>query len=203
MTEDKKKKVPRQRKRFIGDGVEEFEILKAMSKIEPIDPPEKAVHLTNYPEDKLSEKMAMGISQKLRKIYAKYLELRKFGEMENAVLTYDSARSLAVVDKKIVGAISFHYDEVVQAISIEHTGTLMSPKGTGAELVRVVVAAAAGGGVGIYLVSTLAAVGFWSRLGFELDKKNTQYTNYFEADAKRVRRIKEALGSTGRVKGKT
>jgi len=166
-------------------------------KIKPINPPDKAVRLQQYPEEKMNEKIAMEISQKLRKIYAKYLGLRKFGEMENAILAYDSARNLAIVGKQIVGAISFHYNELFQIICIEHLGTLMSPKGTGAELVRTAVDAAYRGGVGMTLESTPKAEGFWLRLGF---KKNKKVSYIFEADFKRVRQIREALGTVGRVK---
>lgn len=169
-------------------------------KIEPIDPPEKAIVLQRYAQEKMSEKQAMEISQKLRKVYAKYLSLRKFGEMENAVLAYDSARSLAIIDKRIIGAISYHYDELSKVIFISHLGTLMSPKGAGAELVRTAVDSASRAGVGMAFESTPDAVGFWIRLGFERDKK---FYYIFEADFKKVRQIKKALGSMGRVKGKT
>lgn len=166
-------------------------------KIEPVNPPEKAVRLIFYSEEMLSGKMAMGLSQKLRKLYAKYLDLRKFGEMENAILTYDAARSLALVSKKIVGAISFHQDPLSAIIFIDHVGTLLAPKGTGAELVRLVVDIAYKGRWGMALESTYDAMQFWVRLGF---KKNKTAPYVFEADSKRVGDIRTALGSIGRIK---
>ena len=168
-----------------------------MAKIESIDPPEKAVLLEKYPEEKMSQKQAMKISQKLREVYAKYLNTRNFGEMENAILTYDSARNLAIVDKQIVGAISFHQNELSGNIHVDHVGTLMSPKGTGAELVRTVVDLAYKGQWGMVLESTYEAMDFWNRLGF---KRNKKVPYIFEVDFKRVNEIKEALGTIGRVK---
>jgi len=167
---------------------------KADNKIESIDSPEKAVALQEYAIGVMLQKQAMGISQQLREDYPKKLTTRNFGEMENAVLGYDSARTLALVDKQIVGAISFHYDEVSEVIFISHTGTLAAPKGTGAELVRSAVEVAYKSKWGIALESTYDAIGFWKRLGFVQDKK---VLYVFNADFKRVTQIREALGPTG------
>lgn len=167
------------------------------SKIELIDPPEELIHLQKYGIEKMSEKLAMGISQKLRKTYAKYLIVRNFGEMENAVLDYEAARTLAIVNKRIIGVIAYRYNEVFEVVEIDHIGTLLSPKGTGAELVRTAVNAAYGAGVGMRLESTPSAEKFWVRLGFE---RNEEVPYVFKVDFKRVRQIREALGSTGRVK---
>ena len=168
-------------------------------KLETVDPPEKAILLVKYPTTKLNQREAIRISQKLRITYAKQLGVINFGEMENAILThnYEAHRNLAVVGKKIVGAIAFHFEEISEVIYIDHVGTLMAPKGTGAELVRTAVIDAAEGAVGMALESTPNAAKFWERLGF---KRNNQVSYVFEADFKRVREIKQALGSTGRVK---
>lgn len=175
---------------------------KAVTKIEPVDPPDEAIRLKRFSEGNLSLKQALKISQKLRRTYAKQMSTRAFGEMENAILNYDAPRNLAIVNKKIVGAISFYYDALSENIYISHIGTVNAPKGTGAELMRTVVEAAFGGAVGLYLESTAEAKGFYERLGFK--RKKTSYDYFiFEADFKRVRQIKEALGSTGRVKEQT
>lgn len=177
------------------------EIEKAEVKIEPIDPPQFAVVLKRYGfNNGMDQKQAMRISQGLRKTYPKKLTTRNFGEMENAILNYEAARTLAIVDKEIVGAISFWWDEVSKNLYIAHTGTLMSPKGTGAELVRTAVETAYKGRWGMYLESTYEAIDFWKRLGFIQDKK---VLYVFNADFKRVSQIREALGFTGRVKEKT
>lgn len=170
-------------------------------RIEPINPPEKAVLVQEYPTTKLNQKQAIIISQKLRITYVKYLGVVNFGEMENAVLThnYEAHRNLAIVDKKIVGAIAFHFDEASSTIYIDHIGTLMAPKGTGAELMRTAVDGATKSGVGISLESTPNAYKFWLRLGF---KHNKEVPYIFEADVKRTAQINEALGVIGRVEGK-
>lgn len=168
-------------------------------KIKPVDPPEEAVVLQQYGFEVMSQKQAMEISFELRKTYPKKLVTRNFGEMENAVLDYDSARTLAIVDKQIVGVISFLFDEVSKIVWIAHTGTLMSPKGTGAELVRTAVGIAHKAKWGMGFASTYEAIEFWLRLGFKQDKK---VPYIFEADFKRVSQIREALGSIGRVKEK-
>lgn len=174
---------------------------KAKAKIEPIEPPEKVVFLQRYGfNNNMNQTVAMKISQVLRRFYTKKLTTRNFGEMENAVLNYEAARTLAIVGKEIVGAISFYWDEVSKDLYIAHIGTLMSPKGTGAELVRTAVDTAHRGRWGIYLESTYEAIDFWKRLGF-IQNKKVLYV--FDADFKRVSQIREALGSTGRVKKET
>ena len=172
---------------------------KLKVEIKPIDPPKELVQLQEYGIEKMSEKLAMGISQKLRKTYAKYLTIRNFGEMENAVLDYEAARTLAFVNKRMIGVLAFRFNEVFSVIEVDHMGTLMSPKGTGAELMRTAVDAAVKAGVGMRLESLSKAEGFYDRLGFVRNKK---ISYIFEADFKRVRQIRKALGSTGRVKGK-
>lgn len=174
---------------------------KAETKVKPVDPPEEVIVLRIYPISKLSQKQAINISEELRKTYPKQFNAVNFGEMENAVLThnYEVTRVLAIVDERIVGAISFHFDEESETIYIDHIGTLMSPKGTGAELVREVVNSASRSGVGITLESTIESKGFWRRLGF---KRTEEVAYAFEADFKLVRQIKEALGPIGRVKEK-
>jgi len=157
----------------------------------------KTITLQEYAFEVMTPKQAMEISQQLRKDYSKKLTTRNFGEMENAVLNYDAARTLALVDKQIVGAISFYFDEVSKSIYIAHVGTLMSPKGTGAELVRTAVETAYKTKWEMYLESTHEAIGFWKKLGFLQDKK-VLYA--FSADFKRVTQIREALGSKKKLK---
>jgi len=165
---------------------------KINNKIESVEPPEKVVVLQEYEAEVMTQKQAMKISMELRETYAKKLATRNYGEMENAVLSYDSARTLALVDKQIVGAISFQWDEVSKVVFISHVGTLKAPKGTGAELVRTAVETAYKGKWGMALESTYEAIPFWKRLGFVPDKK-VPYV--FGADFKRVTQIREALGA--------
>jgi len=171
-------------------------VKKKLAKIEPVEPPEELISLKRFTDENKDGEVAMAISQQLREFYFEQLTLRSFGEMENAVLTYDSTRYLAVIDGVMVGAVSFHYDELDELVYIDHTGTLDAPKGTGAELVRAVVGAASAFKVGINFEATLDSVGFWERLGF-IPTKKVSYV--FETSYKRIEQIKEALGTVGRV----
>jgi len=171
-------------------------MIEKSTTIEPINPPEEMVRLKRFTDEYGNGKMAMKFSQQLRKLYSKKLTSRNFGEMENAILTYDSTRYLAYANKKIVGVISFHYDELDELVYIDHTGTLNAPEGTGAELVRAVVGATSAFKVGINFEATLKSVGFWERLGF-IPTKKVSYV--FETSYERVQQIKEALGAVGRV----
>jgi len=185
--------------RFLQYELDEVMMLKKVSKIEPVNPPKKLIHLKRFTYGKLDDGQAIKISQKLRTTYSNQLNSRNFGEMENAVLTYDATRYFAYIGKKMVGAIAYSYDELNEVIFINHIGTLNAPEGTGAELVRIVVRAAFSAGVGISFEATEESVPFWERLGFTATK---EVSYVFETSYKRMVQIKQALGSVGRVKTK-
>lgn len=119
-------------------------------------------------------------------------------------LSSEGSRRVVLYDKfdDVVGAVSFGKTEGDAAhpnwLTIAHLGSTGEVSGTGTELVRHVVTAAAKSKTGVIFESTPNAMSFYKKLGFVgLDASQPKIMG---ADPTRVLEIKRALGSPGRSK---
>jgi hypothetical protein len=168
------------------------------SELKEVPPPIEPIEVSIKTMMSLSD--SMNTSIKLREQYKTNLFTENFVQMENALFNGpDVIRAFAKVNNDIVGIISYYWDEITDAVRIDHIGTMpIAPKGTGAELVRYAIRYALANGVGIWLESVPEAKGFWERLGFkryELARESI----VFHASPNEVGDIMNILGNVGRV----
>lgn len=113
----------------------------------------------------------LDLAGRLHDEYSDSIETPNYQEMESAIFTHGPGAAVYVYeeDGRVLGAISFHYDEMDKSLIIDHLGVMKPKSGIGTQLMAIATKYADKKGVDVTLESTPDSRKFYEKLGFVIE----------------------------------